>query len=112
MAAGTSEVNDDEACSDIRPGMSEHACLLRFLNAISSFRSGVRLSAALVEPLLRTPPLPVQGGTRDVALRPDLARGLAVLVQLHDPAFELLLIMTWTTRIGHDHQLLRCPAPQ
>ena len=53
---------------------------------------------------------PVQGGTRDVALRPDLARGLAVLVQLHDPAFELLLIMTWTTRIGHDHQLLRCPA--
>lgn len=33
--------------------MSEHACLLRFLSSISSFRSGVRLSAAPVEPLLR-----------------------------------------------------------
>ena len=45
--------NTGAACSETSTSISNWR--LRPLNAISSFRSGVRLSAALVEPLLRTP---------------------------------------------------------
>ena len=45
--------NTGAACSETSTSISNWR--LRLLNAISSFRSGVRLSAALVEPLLRTP---------------------------------------------------------
>ena len=102
--------NTGAACSETSTSIS--SCLSRFRNSISSFSSGVRLSAAFVEPLLRIPLHPtLQRGTRDAVLRPDLRRRLAVLVQLHDLPLELPLVMTGTIRIGHDDQLLRCHVP-
>lgn len=45
--------NTGAACSETSTSISNRR--LRLLNAISSFRSGVWLSTALVEPLLRIP---------------------------------------------------------
>lgn len=45
--------NTGAACSETSTSIS--SCLSRFRNSISSFSSGVRLSAAFVEPLLRIP---------------------------------------------------------
>lgn len=71
--------NTGAACSETSTSIS--SCLSRFRNSISSFSSGVRLSAAFVEPLLRIPLHPTpQRGTRDAVLRPDLRRRLAVPV--------------------------------
>ena len=102
--------NTGAACSETSTSIS--SCLLRFRNSISSFSSGVRLSAAFVEPLLRMPctqRCSVERGMPYSALIRD--DGLPFPLRLHDLPLELLLVMTGTIRIGHDDQPLRCHVP-
>lgn len=102
--------NTGAACSETSTSIS--SCLSRFRNSISSFSSGVRLSAAFVEPLLRIPCTQrrsVERGMPYSALICD--DGLPFPLRLHDLPLELLLVMTGTIRIGHDDQLLRCHVP-
>lgn len=102
--------NTGAACSETSTSIS--SCLSRFRNSISSFSSGVRLSAAFVEPLLRIPctqRCSVERGMPYSALTCD--DGLPFPLRLHDLPLELLLVMTGTIRIGHDDQLLRCHVP-
>lgn len=50
----------------------------------------------------------VQRGMRDVVLGLDLARRLAVLVQLHDLPLERLLVVAWMLRVGHRRPPISC----
>ena len=102
--------NTGAACSETSTSIS--SCLSRFRNSISSFSSGVRLSAAFVEPLLRIPCTQRRSVERRMPYSALICDdGLPFPLRLHDLPLELLLVMTGTIRIGHDDQLLRCHVP-
>ena len=80
------------SCSETSTSISN--CRLRLLGSISSFRSGVRLSEARVEPPLRMPRTQRRGVDRAMSRSALISRGGgAVLVRLHDLSFERFVVM-------------------
>lgn len=91
--------NTGAACSETSASISN--CLLRLPGSISSFRPGVRLSAARAEPVADALDPAPRGRSRDVVLGPDLPGWLAALARLHDLPFERLVVVAGMFRVGH-----------
>ena len=95
--------NTGAACSETSTSISN--CLLRLpgsIGSIGSFRSGVRSSAARVEPLLRMPWTQRRRIDRAMSYSALISRdGLPLPLRLHDLPFERLIVVAGMFRVGH-----------
>ena len=88
------------ACYETSTSISN--CLLRLPGSISSFCSGVRLSVARVEPLLRMPWTKRCKVDRAMSYSALISRdGLPLPLRLHDLPFERLIVVAGMFRVGH-----------